>query len=172
MGNIITFDNKKDLKPNYIKMSNGLTSVFLHTLVLSGSRLAVTAGQKLLMVYLGTQNQSYRGIGTVGFDISEMPWNVHTLEQDKHFMLCAIAKAKEHLGWDLLDYQCKEEFLYPCLDTFKRLIEHLEEHDVEPAAFKSWMEDPEINDPVSEGFPLCEKHHVYLSIFGCLICTD
>lgn len=172
MGNMIYFEKKFKQTEDYIKMSNSLTSCFLHSLILSGSRLASTDSQKLLMVYLGTQNQSFRGIGTVSFDITEMPWKIETFEADKQFMLNTIAKAKDRLGCEVLGYHCKSEFLFPRLDIFRRLIEHLEAGDVDPAVYNEWLTEPDINSPVIQGFPLCEQHHVYLSIFGCLVCTD
>ncbi len=77
MSNMICFDyksDKDDLKDD-LNMSNGGTSVFINVLCLSGGRLAETESQKHFMVFLAEKNQNVCGIGTVGFDIVDMPWD-------------------------------------------------------------------------------------------------
>ncbi|MDE6728657.1 MAG: hypothetical protein K2J80_12080, partial [Oscillospiraceae bacterium] len=69
MGNCITFGEDS------LKMSNGLTAVFIDVITLAGSRIAQTVDEKRLIVWLAEKDQSVVGIGTVGFDIREMPWN-------------------------------------------------------------------------------------------------
>lgn len=63
MGNIISL-NDKTPKSDWISMSNGLTSVFISVLGLSGSRLAQTDDEKRLIVWLLEKDQSAVGIGT------------------------------------------------------------------------------------------------------------
>ena len=75
MSNMICFNYKsdKDKMKDYLNMSNGGTSMFINVLCLSGGRLAETESQKRLMVFLAEKNQNVCGIGTVGFDIVNIP---------------------------------------------------------------------------------------------------
>ncbi|MDE7281803.1 MAG: hypothetical protein K2N36_08720, partial [Ruminiclostridium sp.] len=87
-----------------VRMSNGLTDVFINVLVLSGSNLAQTAEEKRLIVWLAEKDQSNAGIGTVGFDVCEMPWNIEAFKETKTFLLNVIEGAKNKSGWELLEY--------------------------------------------------------------------
>ncbi len=51
MANIITLQSSGE----YIQMNNGLTNVFIHVLVLSGSNLAQTIDQKHLVMWLAEE---------------------------------------------------------------------------------------------------------------------
>ena len=84
MSNIISFNS------DTISMSNGLTDVFISVLVLSGSRLAETVDEKRLIVWFAEKDQSRVGMGTVGFDIREMPWNIERFEESRLFMLNTV----------------------------------------------------------------------------------
>ena len=75
MANTIYLNNKDSMS-----MSNGCTDVFLTTIGLSGSRLAVTDGEKRLILWLLERDQWVWGRGIVGFNLAEMPgiskiWN-------------------------------------------------------------------------------------------------
>ncbi len=72
MGNIITnskFNNK------IIQMSNGLTSVFIETICLAGSDIAIENYQKDLMIWFAQRDWILLGMGLEGFDISEIIWH-------------------------------------------------------------------------------------------------
>ena len=73
MGNVIRFDENTPID-EWICMSNLTTDVFINVLSLSGSALAVTVEEKQLVVWLSEKDQKFVGLGTVGFDIVEMPW--------------------------------------------------------------------------------------------------
>ena len=77
MSNMIYFnyESDKDALKDDLNMSNGGTSVFINVLCLRGERLAETESQKHFMVFLAEKNQNVCGIGTVGFDIVDMPWD-------------------------------------------------------------------------------------------------
>ena len=86
MGNIISLDTIGER----ISMSNGLTSVFIDVLGLSGTHLAKTAAEKRMIVWLLEKDQSAVGGGSVGFDVSEMPWTDTDFDDMKRFMLDVI----------------------------------------------------------------------------------
>jgi len=67
MGNTISLPVKFNDVVEPISMSNGLTSVFIEVLVISGSILANTDREKELIIWLAQRDQSVVGIGTVGF---------------------------------------------------------------------------------------------------------
>ena len=155
-----------------IQMSNGLTDVFLNVLVLSGSALARTVGEKRLTVWLAEQDQSRMGFGAVGFDLRDMPWNPDTFEEDRNFLLCAVAGAKARQGWARLDYRPNEDMLFPCLDRFSELISKMDASEIERGVLEEWLAASHPSDPVMCGFPVCPKHHVLLTVFGCQICNN
>jgi len=84
MGNCI--DLYEGMEKDGISMSNGTTSVVISILVLAGSRLAISERQKELIVWLAYQDQSVRGIGTVGFYMNEIPWSKDCFEEEKQFL--------------------------------------------------------------------------------------
>lgn len=114
MGNIVSFDKCGQ----NISMSNGLTSVFISSLGLSGTHLAKTDDEKQIIIWLLEKDQSAVGIGSVGFDVCDMPWNNANFDNIKCFLLNVIEGAKKKIGWEFLDYKPSEELLFPCLDQF------------------------------------------------------
>ena len=90
MANIISLDSINE----YISMSNGLTSVFIDVLGLSGTHLAKIDAEKRMIVWLLEKDQSAAGGGSVGFDISEMPWDDTAFEDIKRFLLDVIEGAR------------------------------------------------------------------------------
>lgn len=153
-----------------LNMSNGGTSMFINILCLSGGRLAKTKSQKRLMVFLAEKNQNAIGLGTVGFDIVDMPWD--SFAEDKAFMLKVIEGAKQKLGWETLGYKPNEEFALQFLDTFQKLIERMTADDIIDAALTESLSEADDNDPIRCGFPKCKIHDTYISIHGCQVCTD
>lgn len=155
-----------------IQMNNGLTNVFLNILILSGSALAQTVSEKQLIVWLAEHDQSKVGMGTVGFDLWDMPWNPDTFEEDRGFLLWVISAAKGRLGWEWLDYSPNEDMLFPCLDRFAELVSRVKASEIRPDILEEWLAEADISDPVLCGFPTCPKHHVLLTVFGCHICNN
>ncbi len=170
MGNIISLD----MCGQHISMSNGLTSVFISTLGLSGTHLAKTDNEKRMIVWLLERDQSMIGCGAVGFDICDMPWNCPDFDETKRFLLNVIDGTKKKIGWDFLDYQPNEELLFPCLNQFYKIISILETGMLNQTSAQEWldnsMETPD--DPVVCGYPCCQKHPVFLTIFGCYLCNN
>lgn len=166
MSNMIALNSKT------ICMSNGLTDVLIDVLVLSGSRLAQTVDEKRLIVWLAEKDQSKVGIGTVGFDIREIPWNITRFEENRQFMLKTVELAQNRTDWDKLDYTPDEDMLFPVLQEFSKMISKLNAECVLPNALGEWISAADKDDPVLCGFPRCEKHGVLRSCFGCHICNN
>lgn len=158
--------------PEYMRMSNGLTDVFINVLVLSGSKAARTIDEKRLIVWLAEKDQSRVGSGTVGFAITDMPWNRQTFAENKAFLLDVIAASRNRTGWEALEYTPNEEILFPCLDRFAEIISQMEAKDVRPDSLEEWLAAASDSDPVACGFSLCPRHHVLLTEFGCHICNN
>lgn len=171
MGNIIRL-NEKTPVDELISMSNGLTSAFIDVLALSGSQIAITDDEKRLIVWLSEKDQSVLGIGTVDFDICEMPWNTTTFEDNKDFMLKVIHQAKNRIGWELLDYKPNENYIFPQLDKFAKFIEKISINDIQKDALSEWLANSEEDDPIFCGFPKCKKHNTLLTFCGCHICNN
>lgn len=167
MSNMIYFGDKD------LMMSNGLTAAFIDVLVLSGSRIAVSDSEKRFMVWLAEHDQSRVGGGTVGFEISEMPWNKADFPECKAFLLNAVKFAEQRLGWEVLDYSPNEKTLFPALKKFAELITDFSVKDINPDGYEEWLAASSGEyDPMQKGYPKCEKHGVYLSCYGCHICNN
>ena len=166
MSNVISFNS------DTISMSNGQTDVLINVLVLSGSRLAETVDEKRLIVWLAEKDQSKVGMGTVGFDIGEMPWNADSLGESKAFLLNVIRGAENRLGWEKLDYLPNEELIFPVLKKLAELISVFSVEDITRGGLEEWLEAAEEFEPVRCGFPKCEKHGALISCFGCQICNN
>lgn len=64
-----------------------------------------------MTIWLAQQDQSIVGIGTVGFDIDEMPWTIDTFEEEKDFMLRMISNAIKGTGWGKLSYEPRKDWV-------------------------------------------------------------
>lgn len=155
-----------------IPMSNGLTDVFINVLVLSGSRLARSDSEKQLVVWLAERDQSRVGMGAVGFDIGEMPWDSERFDEYKAFLLNTIRGAERRLGWETLDYSPNENMIFPVLKKFYESVNAFGAEDIVPGVLDEWLASAEDHDPVRRGFPECEKHGILLSCFGCQVCNN
>lgn len=153
-------------------MSNGLTDVFIDVLILAGSRLAETVDEKRLIVWLAEKDQSKVGMGTVGFDIREMPWNIEHFEESRRFMMKTIELAENKTDWDKLDYAPNEELLFPVLNKFSGMLSKLSAKDIIQNALGEWLGAADKDDPVFLGFPKCVKHGTLLSCYGCHLCNN
>ena len=164
MSNIISYD-AQDLEP--LRMNNGLTSVFISVLALAASDLARTDNQRLWAAWIASIDQGIFGGGIVGFDLTQMPWKAANLESDKDFWLRVIAAAKQKTGWERLDYQPHQEWVFLSVDEFAVLIKAFEATHINPDETRAWGYDAK-----PKTFELCPKHLVYLHAYGCVICND
>ncbi len=162
MSNIIMLHPKGN---DAIHMSNGLTAVLIDTLSLSGSQLAQTVEQKHLIIWLSEKDQSKVGIGTVGFDICEMPWNIQTFEQDKAFLIKTASEVKNKLMWEYLDYIPNKKLLFPCIDKWIELLSKMKKEYIQPEILQEWLAEEELF------YRKCPKHHTFLTVFGCHVCN-
>lgn len=169
MGNIICFDENTPID-DWICMSNAATDVFINVLSLSGSILAKTAEEKQFIIWLSEKDQKFVGLGTVGFNVVDMPWKKETFSNNKRFLLNVIKSAENKLGWEKLDYTPK--LVLPNLQKFKEYIEKMTEDDIDDNAIREWLDAAESNDPVNCGFPRCKKCNTLLTFLGCPICNS
>lgn len=169
MGNIIRFKEETPVD-DWICMSNGATDVFINVLALSGSALAETVGEKRLIVWLSEKDQKKCGLGTVGFDVVEMPWDRETFSNDKIFMMNVMDAAEKKLGWEKLNYT--PACLLPNLQKFGEYMERMTEQDIDDQAVSKWLLAAGSDDPVKCGFPRCQKHDTLLTFLGCQICNS
>ncbi|PAF30882.1 hypothetical protein CHI14_15505 [Paenibacillus sp. 7516] len=174
MGNTISMPEHAVPVIESIGMSNGLTSVFIEVLSISGSMLARTNREREMTIWLAQRDQSVVGIGTVGFDIDEMPWSIDTFEEEKDFMLRMIIHAIAGAGWERLSFKPRKESLIPCLEQFQTMIHAFNKEDVNLDNYLEWSEIEEDDDrpTIPPGYPKCAKHDVYLSCHGCVLCNN
>ena len=165
MSNLITYDAHPSL--GSIRMSNGLTSVFISVLALAASAHATHDRERLWAVWLAAHDQGVFGRGIVGFDLSEMPWTLETFDADKQFLLRVIEAAQARNGWERLDYQPNEDWVISRLEQFRRLVEAFQPEHRCLNAEQIWPFVPP--PPV---FERCPVHQVYLHALGCVICND
>ena len=165
MGNRIT--NECVDASESLKMSNGLTSVVISLLVLSGSALAKSEREKLLIVWLANRDQALSGMGTVGFDLNEIPWTLEQFEAEKHFLLAVIRRAQSMQDWGRLCYKPREDWALASLEKLAQMISHFPATCINP----SIALDQQVEwRPVE--FVLCPKHGTLQHALGCVVCND
>ncbi len=165
--------SKHNNPDEWLIMSNGGTAVFLTVLVLSGSRLAQEKKEKELIIWISDHDDTVRGRGCNSFDIEEIPWDFNDFEGEKSFILKVIDGAREKLGWETLDYEPNEAFVYSYLDIFERLIMNFDPVYIDKEAYHCWKEEGrEPMYAIPEGFPKCSKHCTYLYFNECIVCND
>jgi len=164
MTNLVTYEGRLDTPP--IEMSNGLTSIFVSVLSLAASVLAQSDWQRELAAWFASHDQSVLGSGTVGFDISELPWSPKSFVSNREFVLQVIDAAKSRVGWEYLGYEPCEDWIKTCLDQFRAMVECFD-----PAlVYESESTVQTDNCPVE--LMLCPVHRIYLHQHGCILCND
>ncbi|MFD1989368.1 hypothetical protein ACFSGI_05315 [Paenibacillus nicotianae] len=174
MSNSISLPQALNDSIESIGMSNGLTSVFIEVLSISGSILAQTNREKEMIIWLAQRDQSVVGIGTVSFDIDEMPWTIEHFLIEKKFILEVILKAIDGLGWEKLSYEPQQEFIISCLQQFYSMIEVFNQEHVDIKNYLEWTEIEEGDDrpTIPIGYPKCENHDIYLTCHACVLCNS
>ena len=165
MGNRIT--NECVDASESLKMSNGLTSVVISLLVLSGSALAESEYEKLLIVWFASRDQALSGMGTVGFDLNEIPWTVEQFEAEKHFLLAVIRRAQSMQDWGRLCYEPREDWALTSLEKLSQMISHFPATCINP---HTALDQQAEWRPVE--FVLCPKHGALQHALGCVVCND
>ena len=149
-----------------LKMSNGLTAVFVDVLSLNAPQFATSDQQIDMAIWLASRDQTRSGIGTVGFDVREIPWRASSFEEDKAFILQTIDAAKAKEQWEQLDYHPNEEWIIQSLDKFRQLIEDFTVEFVSSENYQQWQE----NKPKET--QTCPIHGVYHHWGGCVVCNN
>jgi hypothetical protein len=149
-----------------LKMSNGLTAVFLDVLVLTGMDAAKDPWERGLVYWLAQHDQSRCGVGSVGFDIAQMGWTEAGFDREKGFVFAMIDAALQRHGWDRLPFVPDEDWLFPTLLHFRRLVECFPATAIGSSPPTEW-EPGEVPT-----FGSCEVHRVFLHETGCIICND
>ncbi|HEY1166994.1 MAG TPA: hypothetical protein VGE90_17585, partial [Chitinophaga sp.] len=102
-------------------MSNGLSSVFIETICLAGSDIAVEEYQQDIMIWFSQRDWMILGMGFEGFDIVEIIWDKENFHAQQKFILKVIDLAIEKTNWDLLNYT-PGEMIFATLTDFKHMI--------------------------------------------------
>jgi hypothetical protein len=148
-------------------MSNGLTSVVISLFLLSGSALAESEREKLLIVWFASRDQALSGLGTVGFDLNEIPWTVEQFEAEMHFLLAVIRRAQSMQDWGRLCYELREDWALARLEKLAQMISHFPVTCINPQIA---LDQPASTMPAE--FVLCPKHGALQHAMGCVVCND
>jgi hypothetical protein len=163
VANSVTYKARPDIP--CIRMSNGLTSVFVSVLALAASELAETDRQREFAAWFASHDQGVLGLGTVDFDMSELPWSSDTFAVDRGFVLQVIHAAKR-TGWERLGYEPREEWMQHCLDQFRVMAEAFSIEHAAGSEVAAWT----YGRPMQ--LVLCPVHQVYQHEHGCVLCND
>ena len=164
MGNLITSKRVPGSAP--VDMSNGLTSVFFDVLALAGSALAETPWEERLVYWLVGHDQSFLGLGCVGFDVADMGWTAEGLDAQKAFVFKVVDAAQARRGWEHLRYKPRPESIAEALEGFRRLVAEFPAQAAGRPVYDQWLPDE------APRFGRCERHGVFLhEHFDCIICN-
>ncbi|WP_269054876.1 hypothetical protein [Paenibacillus tundrae] len=127
-----------------------------------------------MTIWLVQRDQSVVRIGTVGFEIDEIPRTIDTFDEEKEFMLRMITIAIIEAGWTKLSYEPRKDWVIQCLEQFKVMIYAFYKHNVNLDYYLQWSEIEEDDDrpTIPRGYSKCGKHETYLSCHGCILCNN
>ena len=123
ISNHISFESEKRNINESFSISNGFTSSFISVIALSGTHLSTTIREKEITMWFAEHDYAVCGLGTYGFDITDIPWTIKGFDIEKEFILNVIDKALKKTGWMLLDFQPDEARMFEVLGKFKQLIQ-------------------------------------------------
>ena len=168
MSNVISYE-KKDMD---LICSNGAISILLTTIGLSGSVLAEKWYEKDLIVWLMEKDQTAIGLGMAGFDVTELPWHETYFVEQKEFLCKTLQFVKKCFGWNRLDYTPNKELLLSKIEILQKMLEKMVWNDVNYDIIQDWYDVCDSTEPMKNGYPMCEKHGILLSVYGCIACND
>ena len=171
LANTISISYDSDREDGF-SISNGATSVLISVIGLSGSKIAKSDEEKKFIIWILEKDQSCCGIGTVGFELSELPWSKKNFENERKFMLEVLEGVRNKVGWETLDYHPNEEIINYCIDKLENMFNKMTSCDIDEQAINEWRSETEKEEPMNNGFPKCKKHGVLLTLFGCHVCND
>lgn len=165
MGNRIT--NRCHATVSDLKMNNALSGYFFVALALSSSALATTPAQEVIARWLAGCDQALFGLGAVGFDVCDLPWDPLYFPSQRDFLLAATTDAMTGERWrDLLDLDDTwQQFVLDALGRFRQLVEHLTQRDL---PLQPRQDLPEQLDQQAQStgelarFERCPLHGVFL----------
>jgi hypothetical protein len=163
MANHISYDARAGAP--LISMSNARTSLFTFAMSLAASTLAREDSEREFAVWFAARDQAVFGMGTVDFDVSEIPWQPNSFAADRDFIIRAIDRAK--MGEDWKRYGWRIGALDDEFDAFRELVASFALADATPDPDRPWN----ISDSPNH-FRLCERHAVYQHAYGCPLCND
>lgn len=138
MGNRIT--NRCHPTVSDLKMSNALSDRFFIALALSCSALAATPAQAAIARWLVGRDAAWFGLGGVGFDVGDLPWDPRFFPRQREFLLAATTDAMSGERWRvLLDLDDeRRQAVIDALGGFRRLVEHLTQQDQPAEGHQDW----------------------------------
>ncbi|MCP3098033.1 hypothetical protein LZ198_03980 [Myxococcus sp. K15C18031901] len=152
-----------------LHLGNGALSVFFDVLAVAVMPRARTDWELRLARWIVESDQLLLGLGTVGFDVSELGWTAPDFEAQQRFLVALLDAALDREGWEHLPPALRQgsprltELLWQVRDMVARFP-----REVVPL--------PEGDDfrwpcgPPEDG--RCELHQVYLHATGCILCND
>ena len=151
-------------------LSNTATDVFLDVLTLAGSSIAARAWEQHFVLHLA-DGQRF-GLGTVGFDLSELPWT-EDCRQEKGFLFRAIDLALSRHRWEVLDYEPAR--VAEDLTAYRAIVEGYDpvpapEHHLDRPPVGIYDQPDWRSGPPVELIVLCPVHEVFVGEFGCRLC--
>ncbi|MBN1327646.1 MAG: hypothetical protein JW996_06825 [Candidatus Cloacimonetes bacterium] len=163
MANIFT--SRIQNPANYLQLNNGMTSVFISLLTLSGSQLAEGTAEIELVTWLASRDQNVMGLGMVGFDLQDMPWSdeIDDFNSQKTLLIRMIERIKSGEVNDCLSYQPPDIGRF--LDIFAGMIDSFPVENCRISQTAWHLR------PTKLGLR-CKIHDVFLHLAGCIICND
>ncbi len=147
-----------------VNMNNGLTSVVIGLMAMALTAEAETDTQRRLAVAVAARDQNLLGLGVVGFDVADLPWDESTFEIDQAFFLRSCDRAILGDDWHRLSYEPRREWVTQAVSGLVDLIESLTPDQLRPQT--DW---PLMPDVVGE---VCDTHQALMHTEGCVLCND
>jgi hypothetical protein len=146
-----------------VKLSNGLTDVFLALLQFPLSDLAADPWQRALAQWVAWHDQNLVGAGTVGFDLDEIAWDSADFPAQRAFLLRAIDAALDGHRWSETCYE--PAVVAPQLRAYRAVVDAFTPAPGTPANY-AWPTADDIET-------LCPVHRIHCSDLGhCRVCED
>ena len=87
-------------------------------------------------------------------------------------MLQVLDGVKEKIGWETLNYEPNEKTIFDRINSLQDMFHSIHINDINEDLTDQWLEEAENCELISEGYPKCKKHGIYMSVWGCLACND
>ena len=150
-----------------LSLSNSLTFVIVARIAVAAARDARTPWGRSFAQWIATKDQTWYGLGCVGFGLSEIPWGITTERQNrrKAFIACLIRTAATPSVEALLPWRPAEHRLPVQRRELERFAVLVDGFRPGSGAVR-WHSALQMTDQ------LCPTHHIYQHVEGCMICRD